>query len=447
MQGIPGLGGPVRRVRYGRAEIPGGHWHFPRAIGRPLFYGGRAAAAKGLTRRPPARISGAMPPKRPRSAPRLHALDRGRIARLRRRALQWYERERRDLPWRRDRDPYRVWISEILLQQTRVEAAIPYFERFLERFPGVTDLAAADVPEVLRLWSGLGYYRRARHLHAAAQSVVRDHGGALPRSAEALRALPGIGEYTVGAIRSIAFGERAAAVDGNAIRVIARLQAYQGDPTKGAGARAIRDWAEALVPARDPGAWSQALMEIGARICIPGRPRCGDCPFRRSCLGRRAGVAESIPPTRRVVARRTRDVAAVIRRGGALLLAQRPVGGLMGGLWELPGGEAASGEAPVAALRRHLRESIAAAARVGERVGEIRHSILDRQIEGSAYECRLGRRPPVAKGYDALRWARAEEIERLPLTGATRKYLRVLPGPSASPRRAATPRARPPSPA
>ena len=356
----------------------------------------------------------------------VQTLRPGRVARIRKRALGWYARGKRDLPWRTRADPYRVWVSEVMLQQTRVETVIPYYLAFTRRFPTLPSLARAAVDDVLSVWSGLGYYRRARNLHRAATEVMDRHGGEVPRSRGDLRSLPGVGEYTAGAIRSIAFGERAAAVDGNVIRVISRLQGFRRDPGRGGGPRIIREWAETLVPSRDPGAFNQALMELGATICLPRNPSCPDCPVRGSCRARKLGIARRIPPVIRERTRAVREVSAWIRRRGKILLARRPEGGLLGGLWELPGGEPRASEEGGEALRRIVMDGVGLEVQVGRPVGGVRHAITDRQIRGTAYECRPGPGRCRARGYEACRWLPPEESPRLPLTGVTRKYLSIL---------------------
>ena len=355
-----------------------------------------------------------------------HDLSSGRVLRIRSRALDWYRRNRRDLPWRTRPTPYRVWVSEIILQQTRVETAIPYFRAFIRRFPTIRSLASADIDDVLGVWSGLGYYLRARSLHRAAQALVAHHDGKVPRSSEELRALPGVGEYTAGAIRSIAFGERSAAVDGNAIRVIARVQGFKGNPIRAAGAEKIRRWAERLVPRREPGLFNQALMDLGAGICLPRNPRCAHCPLRASCLARKEGTVSSIPPRARVQSRRAWEVSAVIRKNGKVLLARRNEGEVLGGLWELPGGEAAGPERGEEALGDAIRRRLGVQVRVGPRIAGIRHAIMNSRIAGSAFACRIvgGRVRP--RDYNACRWVRVDEIGDLPITGSTRKYLRAL---------------------
>jgi A/G-specific adenine glycosylase len=251
----------------------------------------------------------------------------------------WFDGAARDLPWRRQREPYAVWLSEIMLQQTRVDTVVPYFQRFLQRFPDVRALASADLDDVLHLWSGLGYYRRARQLHAAAREVTERFGGVFPDGIAELRSLPGVGAYTAGAIASIAYGRREPLVDGNVARVLARLEAID-DPMGGSPATARRLWAVAarLLPGERPGRFNEALMELGATVCTPREPRCDACPLSPFCAARAAGRERELPVT---VARRATPlieaVSLVLTDGrGRVLFARRREGGLFGGLWEPP---------------------------------------------------------------------------------------------------------------
>ena len=346
--------------------------------------------------------------------------------RSRRRLLDWYQAHRRSLPWRDEPDPYRVLVSELMLQQTRVGAVIPYFQRFLERFPTLGDLARAPVEDVLAAWSGLGYYRRARHLHAAARKIVDVHGGCIPRDVRAVRDLPGVGRYTAGAIRSIAFGEADPVVDGNVARVLARSLGLEGDPRR-APVRA-RLWEEAarLLDPDAPGDFNQALMELGATVCTPVQPDCGRCPWKGACVARRTGRQEELPmPGHPGEVRRERAAVAVFRRGGRWLLVRRRDEGLLAGLWELPGD---GGGDDAVGLRGALRRRHRLWAEVGAQLGKVRHSILDRRIELGVYRARLLRPPRETAGRDGWRWvvpgrALAGEIA---LSGAGRKVFRLL---------------------
>ena len=242
--------------------------------------------------------------------------------RFRRRLLAWFARHRRDLPWRRNRDPYSVWLSEVMLQQTQVATVVPYYERFLAHYPHVHALAAAGERDVLRLWEGLGYYRRARQLHRAAQRIVAEHGGEFPRDLDAVRSLPGIGRYTAGAIVSIAFDLPAPILEANTIRLLTRLLGYDGDPLGAAGQALLWQTAAALLPRREAGNFNQALMELGSLVCTPRGPDCPSCPVQTLCAARRTGREHELPrPRARPATTAVREAAVVIFRRGKVLFA------------------------------------------------------------------------------------------------------------------------------
>lgn len=307
---------------------------------------------------------------------------------LRRALLDWYARARRDLPWRRTRDPYAIWVSETMLQQTRVETARPYWERFVRELPTVQSLAEAPESRVLALWSGLGYYRRARMMHAAAKRVVAEHGGRLPADREALRSLEGVGAYTAGAIASIAFGRRAALVDGNVARVLARLFAVTDD-VKSAGGSA-RMWrlaerlVEGLAAGQEPGDWNQALMELGATVCTPREPACDRCPAAALCEARRRGIASELPRVaRKQEPTAQQRVAIVLSSERAVLLARRCSDALFGGLWEPPSAE---GGLPALAARLGVDASRLRAA------GQVVHVLSHRRLRVDVVRGPLGAR-------------------------------------------------------
>ncbi len=275
---------------------------------------------------------------------------------LGRRLLAWYDGHARSLPWREvgggRPDPYRVWVSEVMLQQTTVATVVPYFDRFVERWPDVHALGRASLDDVLHAWQGLGYYARARNLHACARVVAQDLGGRFPDSEEGLGALPGIGAYTAAAIAAIAFSRRAAAVDGNVARVLARLFAV-ADPMPGAGPR-LRSLARDLVPAARPGDFAQAMMELGALLCTPRRPACGRCPWLSACVAGRAGNPEAYPVRRPRKAKPMRRGVAfwTVRADGCVLLRRRPENGLLGGMMEVPSTDWRAGDWTLAEARR-----------------------------------------------------------------------------------------------
>jgi A/G-specific adenine glycosylase len=251
--------------------------------------------------------------------------------------LQWYAREKRSLPWRKNQDPYRIWLSEIMLQQTRVEAVLPYYERFLSNFPTVADLAAAPIDSVTNLWAGLGYYSRARNLHAAAGQVVERHAGEFPRGLEDLLALKGVGSYTAAAIASIAFGAPHTALDGNLERVFARLLASREDPKSKSGRAPLAALGHELVTLGHPGEVNQAVMDLSSALCLPKNPRCGECPLAKHCEARRLGIQAELPKKKTKAEKILLNAEAwAVVAGDHLLLARRAQGSWLAGMWDLP---------------------------------------------------------------------------------------------------------------
>ena len=259
---------------------------------------------------------------------------------FRRKLLAWFDRARRDLPWRASRDPYRIWVSEVMLQQTTVAAVIPYFHRFLDSFPDVRALASADEQAVLNHWQGLGYYRRARHLHAAAKTLVNDHAGELPDDPAVWAALPGVGRYILGAVLSQAFDRRLPIVEANTLRVLSRLFGSRLDPREGAGKAWVWEAAESVLPRKRVGDFNQAMMELGALVCTPVAPKCDVCPARRECVANQLGLQAAIPPpAKRKELEMVRETALLIQRDRKVLLCQRPPTAERGAmLWEFPPG-------------------------------------------------------------------------------------------------------------
>ncbi|MGM0574787.1 MAG: A/G-specific adenine glycosylase [Myxococcota bacterium] len=340
----------------------------------------------------------------------------------------WYHTRRRRLPWREDPTPYRVWISEIMLQQTRVDTVIPYFERFVSAFPDAQALADAGEEDVLGLWAGLGYYRRARHLHAAAGEVVERFDGRLPDTVEALKSLPGIGRYTAGAIASIAFGRAEAVLDGNVARVLSRLTAF-GDPVNtAAGERFLWETAEALVDTDDPSSHNQAMMEIGALVCTPKQPACPECPLRAFCRAAAEGTPERFPVKKG--RRRPREALAVsglVRDAqGRVLLARRPPDVLLGGLWELPGGDLPLRAAREEGLRDHLGERLGLDARVGRHLASVEHVFTHRRLTLEIYHVDRHAGRPEPSWYTDWRWLEGGALRSVPLSRLTEKVLDAL---------------------
>ncbi|MGH0035984.1 MAG: A/G-specific adenine glycosylase [Myxococcota bacterium] len=352
--------------------------------------------------------------------------------------LRWYDANRRDLPWRRTDDPYAIWISETMLQQTRVETVIPYYERFLERFPDVASLASADRDDVYGHWAGLGYYSRARNLKAAAVKIVEEYGGQLPDDVEELRTLPGVGRYTAGAVASIAFDRRAPIVDGNVVRVLARLRGIREDVRSRNVVDALWEEAARLADGPRPGDLNQALMELGATVCTPRSPDCPACPLARHCDARAAGDAEALPvKPRKPKARRFEAVAAWIERRGRVLAVRRPQEGLLGGLWELPGGPLERGEAPEEGLHRQLGEALGLSVESADRVGSVEHLFTHRRLELHVFRCGGVSGRVRRSGFDAHRWLAPGSLGGLGHGAPTRKALALLGrGDGVSPREA-----------
>jgi len=348
-------------------------------------------------------------------------------ARFRRRLIAWFRRSARDLPWRRTRDPYAVWVSEIMLQQTQVVTVIGYFERFLAAFPTVAALAAAHEQQVLRLWEGLGYYRRARQLHAAAKIIVGEHSGLFPRDIQQIRALPGIGRYTAGAIASIAWDAREPILEANTVRVFSRLLAYRRDPARTEGQRLLWDFSTRLLPTKETGLFNQALMELGSEICHPRDPQCDRCPVGSLCPTKQQGLQAVIPPPKRKTAYEDRHEAAVIvRRGTRVVLRRCAPHERWAGLWDFP-------RFPVTAHRgAPLREQMKSAAAEltglaidpGRHVTTIEHGVTRFRITLDCYEAKhTGGR---LKRGDDVRWVKIGDLESYPLSVTGRQLSRLL---------------------
>jgi len=368
--------------------------------------------------RPKTAASRLAPPLAPPLAPEMA------IASVRGSLLAWFDREKRDLPWRRTRDPYAIWLSEVMLQQTQVSTVIPYWTRFLERFPRVEALAEAPLQEVLAMWRGLGYYARARNLHRAAQEIISRFEGQLPSTAATLASLPGFGRYTAGAVASIAFGEAAPLVDGNVARVLSRLFEVDGLPGEKSRERTLWALAEALVPGERPGDLNQALMELGALLCKPEAPLCLLCPVRERCQALASGRVDELPPPKVRTARKPLRLAvAVFMRRGEVLLGRREEKGLFGGLWELPSVEVPEATASVD-VPAVLRQRLPSKARVGAALGTVKRTLTHRDLELCLYRVDGGDAAARVSGYRELTWASAEAAERLGMSAAMQHALK-----------------------
>jgi A/G-specific adenine glycosylase len=360
-------------------------------------------------------------------ADELSDFDTAILARFRRGLMRWYSRHARPLPWRMTADPYRIWISEIMLQQTTVVAVVPYFERFLKRFPTLADLAAAKEEEVLRLWEGLGYYSRARNIHKAARLIVGERGGVFPDDVAALRELPGIGRYTAGAIASFAFDRRAPIVEANTLRLYCRLLGFRGDPRSAAGQQRLWDFAEQIVPRKNPGLFNQALMELGATICAPENPDCPNCPVRTSCAAFANGWQGEIPVrVERAAPTPVTEVAVAVHRDGRYLMLKRPPGERWAGLWDFVRFAWDDGERLThTRIRGAVQEQFGVAVAVADQIAEIRHSVTRFRITLCCYaaEWKAGEIEHAAREF---RWVAPPKFARLPLSVTGRKLARLV---------------------
>jgi A/G-specific adenine glycosylase len=346
---------------------------------------------------------------------------------LARRLLAWFADNRRDVPWRRDRDPYRIWVSEVMLQQTQVATVIPYFERFLQAYPTLTALAAADEQAVLRLWEGLGYYRRARDLLRTARLLAAAHDGRLPDDPTALQGLPGLGRYTRNAVLSQAFDRRLPILEANSQRVLCRLFGRTGDPRSGPEQRWLWTAAEALLPARRIGDFNQALMELGALVCTPTAPRCGQCPISADCSARRQGLQEAIPVRAKPQEPESvLEAAVVVRRGDQVLLLQRPAKGRWASLWEFPHAPAAPSEAPDQAAARMLPELTGFQADVGTELVTIRHGVTRFRIMLVCFEAAHLSGEFHSSFYQTAVWLTPDDLSAYPVSAPQRRLAEVL---------------------
>jgi A/G-specific adenine glycosylase len=366
-------------------------------------------------------------------------LQRPALAEFRRQLLGWFRQYRRDLPWRRTNDPYRIWLSEIMLQQTRVAAMIPYYERFLDRFPDIHALATAPQEEVLRLWSGLGYYSRARNLQRAAQEIVAKHGGVFPRAEKDALELPGIGSYTAAAILSIAYGAKFAVLDGNVARVMARIFAVRGDLRDAKRWESLQKSADGLLDPKSSGDWNQAMMELGATLCTPRSPQCLLCPVTKFCQARKLGIAESLPAKRKKRATENITLAAAVLldpRGRTLLLpppklpkgiaAHGQISVLVSKLWHFP--TIAVRTDPAAELRAHLNELFPAAMAAEpmelEALPAARHAVTYRAITLRPFRIRLPQLP-LLQDAKTLSLSEVPAPSSLAISNLTRKAARA----------------------
>lgn len=345
-----------------------------------------------------------------------------------RRLVNWYRQNKRSMPWRDCGNPYFIWISEIMLQQTRVDQATPYFLRFTEQFPDVKTLAEAGRQDVLKAWEGLGYYSRARNLHDAAGQIMQRHEGVFPQQYDDIRALKGIGPYTAAAVSSIAFDLPHAVMDGNVIRVISRYFGIEEDVSRPGTQKQIQELVDELLGDHPPSDFNQGMMELGATICTPKKPACLQCPLQDDCVAAATAKTEQLPyktPKKKVP---HHQIVVGICRGedDKLLIALRPDEKMLGGLWEFPGGKVEEGESRKEALIRELREELGVEVEVNSRLTELKHAYSHFRITMNAYLCRITNGEPRPKESKELRWISADELDDYPFPKANRKLTVAL---------------------
>ena len=345
--------------------------------------------------------------------------------------LPWFDIHRRDLPWRKDCDAYRIWVSEVMLQQTTVATVVPYFTRFLAAFPSVSHLAASDEQHILKLWEGLGYYRRARHLHAAAKQLVADHGGTLPNDPAIWEELPGVGRYILGAVLSQAFDRKLPIVEANSLRVLARVFGYQGDPREGEGKAWVWATAETVLPETRCGDFNQALMELGALVCTPTEPACGKCPLAACCVANRDSLQNIIPPKKKqpeITA--VSEVGIVIRRGELVLLCKRPANaGRWQNMWEVPHAERQPDEELTAAARRVTRELTGLEVEPGAELLTLTHPVTRYRITLACVEATALHGDFQSGFYSEAKWLPPAELRDYPVSSPQRKLMTALAHP------------------
>jgi len=347
---------------------------------------------------------------------------------IRAKLLKWYRQYARDLPWRRTRDPYAIWLSEIMLQQTQVQTVVAYYERFLKRLPTVEKLARARLDTVLKLWEGLGYYSRARNLHKAAQRIVEEYQGVFPDTVDELMRLPGIGRYTAGAIASIAFGLQAPILDGNVTRILCRVFRLHGDTLSRDVQQQLWTLAAQLVPRRSPDEFNQAMMELGATRCARQSPQCAHCPLQSLCQARLHQEQDLLPQRRPRKSVPHKIVAiGIIFHQGKILIDKRKPEGLLGGLWEFPGGKPEAGESLKAALKREVKEELDINIKVGRHLTTVHHAYTHFTVELHAYRCRYLSGTPQCLACTDFKWISPQQLKRYAFPGANKKIFPAIP--------------------
>ncbi|MCH8126426.1 A/G-specific adenine glycosylase [candidate division KSB1 bacterium] len=341
--------------------------------------------------------------------------------------LRWFTNNKRELPWRDSKSPYKIWLSEIMLQQTRVDTVIPYYQKFLKKYPTIASLAKADLQGVLKTWEGLGYYSRIRNMRKAAKIIIEKYDGNFPDEYSQILKLPGIGPYTAGAICSIMFDQPRPVVDGNVIRVLARYFGIETDATTTDGKNEFWQVAEKLIPTKQPGAFNEALMELGALICTPKKPDCEFCPVRSDCVAKKSNRQEELPIRKKKLPTPHYDIGAgLIWKNDLLLITKRKEKGLLGGFWEFPGGKQELGENISTCVKREIEEELGIQVDVEDSFAIIKHAYTHFRITLQIYNCKWTAGEPVCKECVDFRWVRLNELDNFPFPRANKKVVERL---------------------
>jgi len=341
--------------------------------------------------------------------------------------IQWYRRHHRQLPWRETNDPYQIWVSEVMLQQTQIKTVLPYYQKFLRNFPNVKTLAKSNLQQVLKVWEGMGYYARARNIHRAAKIILEQYAQKFPDSWETLRELPGVGDYIAAAVLSIAFNQPYAVVDGNVKRVLARLYLITEPANKSSSYKTFKQTADGLLDHRYPGIFNQALMELGATVCTPKNPDCESCPIRSRCRADKTGLAHQFPKRIKTPKTPVHHIAVgVVYKNNHMLITRRKSEGLLGGLWEFPGGKIAKHERPEKACEREIKEEVNLNVAVTGHIAQVKHAYTHFKIVMDVFSCRYVSGEVKLKGPVDFRWITFHEIDQYPFPKANHKFMHLL---------------------
>jgi len=341
--------------------------------------------------------------------------------------IKWFVQNQRDLPWRKTYDPYQVWISEIMLQQTQIKTALPYFDRWMRAFPDIRSVADAHEDKVLKLWEGLGYYSRARNLQKAAKMIMEKYEGRFPDQFEEILDLSGIGRYSAGAITSIGFNQNWPVVDGNVIRVLARLSGFTENTRLPKNVKRFWGWAEQLIPKGQARFFNQGMMELGALVCAPKNPKCNDCPLQKICVANRKGIAENLPNRGESQAKISiRVTCAVIRHKGKIFIQKRPNKGLMGGLWEFPGGKTKQGETDQRAIHREIKEELGVTIKNVKKISRIKHGYTKFDVDLHCFSADLDDGKIRLTAATEGKWVSQKSLKKFAFPAADRKLIENL---------------------